>query len=126
MRLLMRRIFITLIFISSTSETLASTCPSVAEIQALKFISASPDRYDPTCWQLFSSSFIHENRNWHVEFGTFFENKTTDEVLKAGQKLFAQAHLEIKHPKINKLPNDVLLCNYMPEGETFWVSAVSP
>jgi hypothetical protein len=120
------RLLIIFIFVISSSQVLALTCPSVAQVQAMKFISARADRYDPTCWQLYSASFIHENRTWHVEFGTFFENQNADEVLKAGQNYFEHAHLQIEHPKINKLPNQVLLCDYMPEGEIFWVSAASP
>lgn len=120
-------IFILLICTHTHTATAAITCPPTEQVKNVKLVQAIQNPYDETCWDFNSETFSFDGRQWNVEFGTFLpEAKTVDEALKQGQIYFDKSPLVIKHPTSDKLPNHIVLCDYMPTGRLYWVSALTP
>lgn len=104
----------------------ALTCPPSFLIKTVSFATAHPHKNDKELWYLLSHPFIYENISWNVSFGTFYTNVHNEkEALEAGTLFFESAHLKRDKPKPIWIPRGVF-CDYMPEGEVFFVSALSP
>lgn len=102
------------------------TCPSETLVKSVYFDRAYPHKYDNDLWYLLSPSFMHDEFTWNISFGTFYSNVTTAaDALVQGQLFYEHASLKRKHPKPVWIPNAVV-CEYMPEGSLYFISAVSP
>lgn len=115
------------VFSIALTPTFAITCPTYEAIQQIRFTSAAQHSQDHDLWYLFSNPFEHDKQTWNVTFGTFFYNEllSPSEALQKGQQYFDHSPLKIHHPKAVWIPSGVV-CDYMTEGSSFWVSAVSP
>lgn len=103
------------------------TCPKEDQVKIVKLVRPLQHADDNELWDFYSTTFLHENIEWQVTFGTFLPNATTPDIaLKQGQAYFDQAPLINKHPKLVILPHHVLFCDYVPAGREYWISAVSP
>lgn len=127
----MKKIFFT--YLLPTMLLLASnvvfadlTCPPEDQVKSVKLIQAYQHPYDPDCWYLISASFMHDDNAWSVSLGTFFPGVTTEEeALEQGQAYFDQAAIVNKNPIPVAIPNKIL-CEYIPNGRSYWISAVTP
>jgi hypothetical protein len=110
----------------STIFAQVATCPFESQVKSVLLIQAFQDPYDPECWNFISNNFTHDSVQWNVSFGTFLPDAhTSDEALEQGQAYFDSAELRIKRPLPVQIPGETL-CNYVPEGEEYWISASSP
>ncbi|RDI48694.1 hypothetical protein [Aquicella lusitana] len=124
----MKKLFILFLLLLLMPPVFAEnlTCPSESQIKRVKLIKAMQNPYDPTCWDFISHVFRHAGKEWNVGFGTFLPDaKTPAEALKQGQAYFDQSPLIIKEPQPVDIPHKIL-CDYMPTGRLYWVSALSP
>lgn len=120
-------LLITLPIITPPLLAAKPSCPPAALVKQAHFIKAVQHPFDKTCWNLLSAAFNYNGREWDVEFGTFLPTaKTPQAVLEQGQAYFDKSPLVFTHPKPDEIPNHILLCDYMPTGRLYWVSALTP
>lgn len=103
------------------------TCPKEDQVKGVKLTHPLQHADDKELWDFSSTSFMHEGIEWQVTFGSFLPTATTPDIaLKQGQTYFDQAPLINKYPKPIILPSHVILCDYVPTGREYWLSALSP
>lgn len=126
----MKKSFFLFLLASSLNNNLALaeklTCPTSTIVKTAKFVSPIQDPYDREVWNFLSAPLSYGNRTWQISFGTFLpQAKTPQEALVLGQAFFDNNPLLNKNPSLVKIPHQIL-CDYMPEGRTYWVSALTP
>lgn len=121
----MRKFIILLGLIPFTLHANTIPCPKPDIVLAQRLVSAIQNPHDETQWNFRSSHFTNDNKVWYVEFGSFFEgNLSQAQALIQGQSYFDKVGLQIPFPKAVRLGRQ-LLCDYMPTGASYWVSALT-
>lgn len=102
-------------------------CPPASLVKQAQFFRAVKNPHDEESWNFLSHAFSFNGGVWNVEFGTFLRKaNTAQQALKQGQAYFDRSPLLYQHPSPDELPSGIFLCNYMPTGRLYWISALSP
>lgn len=118
--------WIIIIFLLGVMPGFALTCPSVSLIKEVIFLKTTQHAYDPELWTLFSEVFTYEDKSWNIVFGKFFYDKISEsEILNQGQAFFKEASVKREKPIPHWIPSG-LVCDYMTEGSSYFIAAVSP
>lgn len=119
--------FFLTVFYFNTAFSEPLECPPPSAVKNVLLIKAQQYFLDPDCWNFASQEFTYKGIHWNVWFGSFFKGVSNPTVaLKEGQTLFNQSSIQIKNPEPYETAKKITVCNYVPEGEIYWISAVSP
>lgn len=100
-----------------------SLCPLERTVLQQPLVIALQNSRDSTQWNFRTEPFIHNGRYWEVLFGSFFEeNLSESQALEAGKAYRNRIRLRIPVP-IPVITEKFILCDYMPNGDAFWLSA---
>lgn len=120
--------FITsMIFVSVNSSFAEPVCPNADAIKHLKLVEAIQHQLDPDVWNFASAQLEVSGQKWNIWFGTFLPNViNAEDALQQGQIYFNQAEIIRKNPSAYPSSRGYFICDYIPEGALYWISAVNP
>lgn len=119
------RLILGLGFLVPAYSMQVTLCPLKSTVLQQPLVIALQNPHDLTQWNFKTAPFIHNGYSWEVLFGSFFkENLSESEALEAGKAYRGQIRLRIPTP-IPVVTRKYIICDYMPNGDSFWLSAAA-